>query len=384
MPYWRLSGFYFFFFAIVGALVPYWGPYLQGLGFSAGQVGESIALINLMRVVAPNLLGYLSDRWEQRLRVVRVAALLALLALAGLQGSQDFGWLLLMTGLFSFFWNGALPQFEAATMNHLGAQEHRYSRIRLWGSVGFIVAVALLGALIERWGVGLVPWAMLLLATGMWLVSLLTPDREAPLAPASAGNFWQQLRRPEVLGFLLAAFLSQMSHGPYYAFFSIYLQEHGYGSGLIGLLWAWAVVAEIAVFAVIHRWLPRHGPRRLMLAALLLGGLRWLVTGAFPQHLGLLFAVQTLHAASFGIYHAVGIAVVNRFFRGRSQGRGQAIYSSLTFGAGVAIGSLLAGYLWAETGGNLVFYLAVVASVLAAGLAGWAVPKRFQDPAAQH
>ena len=115
MPYWRLSGFYFFFFAIVGALVPYWGPYLQGLGFSAGQVGESIALINLMRVVAPNLLGYLSDRWEQRLRVVRVAALLALLALAGLQGSQDFGWLLLMTGLFSFFWNGALPQFEAAT-----------------------------------------------------------------------------------------------------------------------------------------------------------------------------------------------------------------------------------------------------------------------------
>src|SRR5690606_12419998 len=187
-----------------------------------------------------------------------------------------------------------------------------------------------------------------------------------------------------VLGFLLAAFLSQMSHGPYYAFFSIYLQEHGYGSGLIGLLWAWAVVAEIAVFAVIHRWLPRHGPRRLMLAALLLGGLRWLVTGAFPPHLGLLFAVQTLHAASFGIYHAVGIAVVNRFFRGRSQGRGQAIYSSLTFGAGVAIGSLLAGYLWAETGGNLVFYLAAVASVLAAGLAGWAVPKRFQDPAAQH
>lgn len=384
LPYWRLSSFYFFFFATVGTLVPYWGPYLQSLGFNARQVGESIALINLMRVLAPNVLGYLSDRWGQRLRLVRVAMLLALLSLCGVLIGQDFGWLLLVTGLFSFFWNGALPQFEAATMNHLGPAEHRYSRIRLWGSVGFIVAVVALGALIDWVGAGVVPYAMALLAAGMWLASQVTPDRAAAPAPAAASNFWQQLRRPEVLGFLLAAFLSQMSHGPYYAFFSIYLQEHGYNSDIIGLLWAWAVGAEIAVFMGIHRWLPRYGPRWLMLAALLLGGLRWLVIGAFPQHLALLFAVQTLHAASFGVYHAVGIAVVNRFFRGRSQGRGQAIYSSLTFGAGVAIGSLAAGYLWTELGGSNVFYLAAVASTLAAGLAGWAVPKRFAVPAAQH
>lgn len=276
-----------------------------------------------------------------------------------------------------------MPQFEATTMNHLGRQEHRYSRIRLWGSVGFIIAV-LLGWLIDAVGAGVVPYALVLLAAGMWLSSQVTPDRAAAPASGSAGDFWQQLRRPEVLGFLLAAFLSQMSHGPYYAFFSIYLQEHGYRGDIIGLLWAWAVVAEIAVFIAIHRWLPRYGPRRLMLAALLLGGLRWLIIGAAPHYLGVLFAAQTLHAASFGIYHAVGIMVVNRFFRGRSQGRGQAIYSSMTFGAGVAIGSLIAGYLWTALGGSTVFYLAAASSVLAAGLAGWAVPQQFQDSAAQH
>lgn len=103
LPYWRLSSFYFFFFAIVGTLVPYWGPYLQSLGFTAGQVGESIALINFMRVLAPNLLGSLADRWGQRLRIVRVAMLLALLSLSGVLISEGFGWLLLVTGLFSFF-----------------------------------------------------------------------------------------------------------------------------------------------------------------------------------------------------------------------------------------------------------------------------------------
>lgn len=383
LPYWRLSSFYFFFFAIVGVLVPYWGPYLHTLGFSAAQIGQVVAALNLARVVAPNMLGSLADRRGRRMQVVRVASLLALVSFAGVWAGSSYGWLLLVTATFSFCWNGAMPQFEANTMNYLGAQEHRYSRIRLWGSVGFIVAVAVLGVMVERVGASVVPFAVLLLCVGMWLASLATPERLGSAAHAQAPDFWQVLRRPEVIGFLLAALLSQMGHGPYYAFFSIYLQEHGYRGETIGLLWAWAVVAEIGVFMVIHRWLPRYGPRALMMAALLLGGIRWLATGAFPQQLPLLFAAQTLHAASFGIYHAVGMVVVNRFFRGRSQGRGQALYSSMTFGAGVAAGSVLGGYLWAPLGGALVFYLAGALSLLAVPLAYRAIPARFQVSAAK-
>ncbi|HEX5513541.1 MAG TPA: MFS transporter [Gammaproteobacteria bacterium] len=384
LPYWRLSGFYFFYFAIVGTLVPYWGPYLHTLGFSARQVGESIAVINLMRVIAPNVLGSLADRHGRRMRLVRLATALSLLSCAAALIDQSYGWLLLVMAVFSFLWNGALPQFEAVTMNHLGARAHRYSRIRLWGSVGFIVAVTVLGGVVDWAGVGIVPYALLLLSCALWLSGQATPERAAPPVTEPLAGFWRVLWRPEVLGFLFAAFLSQMSHGPYYAFFSIYLQEHGYRSDTIGLLWAWAVIAEIGVFMAIHSWLPRHGPRRLMLAALLLGALRWLVIGGFPNQLALLFAAQTLHAASFGIYHAVGIAVVSRFFRGRSQGRGQAIYSSMTFGAGVAIGSLAAGYLWAGLGGSGVFYLASAVSALAAVIAWRTVPPSLQVPAAQH
>lgn len=384
LPYWRLSSFYFFFFAIVGVLVPYWGPYLRTLGFSAGQIGELFAILNLSRIVAPNVLGSLADRSGRRMRAVRIASILSLIAFTGVFVHQGYGWLMLVTAVFSFFWNGAMPQYEANTMNHLGSLEHHYSRIRLWGSVGFIVAVIVLGALVDRIGTQSVPYAIALLFVGMWVSSLLTPERPGTVAHEDSTGFWRVLRRPDVLGFLTAAFLSQMSHGPYYAFFSIYLQGYGYSGDLIGLLWAWGVVAEIGVFMLIHRWLPRYGPRWLMVAALLLGGVRWFTIGAFPQALWLLFAAQTLHAASFGIYHAVGIAIVNRFFRGRSQGRGQAVYSSMTFGAGVAVGSLVGGYLWQPLGGSGVFYMAGVASVLAAVFAWRTVPASFRSPAAQH
>lgn len=386
LPYWRLSSFYFFFFAIVGSLVPYWGPYLRSLGYSAAAIGELIAIMNLMRILAPNVWGWLVDHYGHRMRVVRLAACCACLAFAGVLLGSSFWWLALVMSVFSFFWNAALPQFEANTMNHLGREEHRYSRIRLWGSLGFICAVVALGGLIDRFDEAVVPWAVLGLFAALWVSSLLAPGREQEQhrdAPADEA-FWKVLRRPEVIGFLAAAFLSQMSHGPYYAFFSIYLQEHGYRGELIGLLWAWGVIAEIGVFVVMHRWLPRFGPRWLMTAALLLAALRWFVIGALPDSLVLLFAAQTLHAASFGVYHAVGIAVVNRWFRGRSQGRGQAVYSSMTFGAGVALGSLVSGYLWTWLGGSQVFYLAGGLALLAAAFAWRAVPRHFASPAPQH
>jgi PPP family 3-phenylpropionic acid transporter len=383
LPYWRLSSFYFFFFAIVGALVPYWGPFLRTHGFTAEQIGELFAILNISRIVAPNVWGSLADRSGRHMRLVRLAAVLAAISFGGVFVDQGYLWLMVVTAAFSFFWNGALPQFEANTMNHLGAHEHYYSRIRLWGSIGFIVAVVLLGALVDRLGAGVVPYAVFVCFLGMWLSAQVTPEQPGVTGHEQSGDFWRVLRRPDVIGFFIAAFLSQMSHGPYYAFFSIYLQEHGYSGDLIGLLWAWGVVAEIGVFMLIHRWLPRYGPRWLMVAALLLGGVRWFAIGAFPETLWLLFAAQTLHAASFGIYHAVGIAVVTRFFRGRSQGRGQAVYSSMTFGAGVALGSLVAGYLWSPFGGSAVFYLAGATSVLAAVFAYRAVPNKFAVPAVQ-
>jgi PPP family 3-phenylpropionic acid transporter len=367
-PYWRLSGFYFFYFATLGALVPYWSLYLRSLGFADVQIGELVAIIAGTKIIAPNVWGWIADHRGHRMTIVRLASLGAVVCFTGVFFGTGYWWLaLVMTG-FSFFWNASLPQFEATTMNHLGERTQRYSIVRLWGSIGFIITVVGLGYLFDWRGVGWLPVVLLALYAGIWVASLLVPERAAGHLPLDHRPLREVLGRREVVALLLACFLAQASHGPYYTFYSIYLADHGYRANLIGGLWAWGVVAEIGVFLFMHRLLPRFGPRRLLLAALALTALRWCLIALFVAHPSVLVLAQILHAASFGVVHVVSIYLIHLYFTGRHQGRGQALYSSLSFGAGGAVGSLYAGYLWGSAG-------AIPTYLTAAGLAllGWVV-----------
>lgn len=363
--YWRLSTFYLFYFAALGALVPYWSLYLKDRGFVAAEIGELIAILMATKLVAPNVWGWIADRTGRRMASIRLASLLAALIFAGALFNSSYVWLALVMAGFSFFWNAALPQFEAVTLSHLGDSTHRYSSIRLWGSVGFILSVAGLGWMFERVGIELLPHALVLLFTAIWLSSLLVPDHTPTHSSRRHEPLREVLRRPDVMALLAVCFLMQASHGPYYTFFTLYLEEYGYSRSHIGQLWALGVVAEIGVFLVMHRWLPRFGARRLLLSSLVLTTLRWLLIAGFAENLSLVMLAQTLHAASFGIHHAVAIYLIHQFFVGRNQGRGQALYSSLSFGAGGAVGSLAAGYLWAGIGAEWTFVAAAAASALA-------------------
>ncbi|MDE2088465.1 MAG: MFS transporter [Gammaproteobacteria bacterium] len=364
-PYWRLSGFYLFYFATLGALVPYWGLYLQSLGFHAVQIGQLMAVLMATRIVAPNLWGWIADHTGRRIAIIRLAALLALLAFTGVLFGRGFWWLALVMSVFSFFWNAALPQFEATTLSHLGDHTHRYSRIRLWGSIGFILTVTGVGSLLDRYGAGVLPLILLALFAGIWLSSLGAPESAVQSASATREPLSAVLRRPGVAALLAASFLMQVGHAPYYTFYTIYLKDHGYSGTVVGQLWALGVIAEIGVFLIMSRLLARFGPRRLLLASLALAGLRWLLIAWFVDNLAVLAFAQTLHAASFGVYHATAIYLVHRFFTGRHQGRGQALYSSLGFGAGNAVGSLYSGYLWAFQGPSMVYGVSALVSAAA-------------------
>lgn len=363
--YWRLSGFYLFYFATLGALVPYWSLYLKGLGFNAAEIGELVAILMATKLVAPNVWGWIADHTGRRMAIIRLASLLSVLVFVGVLFGSSYLWLALVMSGFSFFWNAALPQFEAITLTHLGASTHRYSSIRLWGSIGFILTVAGLGPVFDRVGVALLPQILLGLLTAIWLASLAVPDHATAETTHAHVPLRQVLGRPDVLALLLVCFLMQTSHGPYYTFFTLYLEDYGYSRSSIGLLWALGVVAEIGVFVVMHRWLPRYGARRLLLASLALTTLRWLLIAGFADRLPVVLFAQTLHAASFGVYHAVAIHLVHQLFVGRNQGRGQALYSSLSFGAGGAVGSLVAGYVWTGIGPQWTYVFGAAASGLA-------------------
>ncbi|MDX1655700.1 MAG: MFS transporter [Candidatus Competibacteraceae bacterium] len=322
--------------------------------------------------MAPNLWGWLADRRGRRMALVRLGCLLALVCFVGVWPAQGhYGALVVVVLGFSFFWSAALAQFEVTTLNHLGRDTHRYSLFRLWGSVGFIVTALVAGVTVQSLGIGMVP-ALITLCLGLLLgVSLAVP--EAPGQPdRRSGSLGRVLRRPAVVALLVVSLLVQASHGPYYAFFSIHLEALGYRGDTIGLLWSLGVVAEVGVFLLMHRWLPRFGARRLMLIALGLTALRWGLTAGLAASLPVLLLAQTLHAFSFGVHHATAIHLIHHFFTGPHQGRGQALYSSLSFGAGGALGSLMAGYLWQPLGALGTFALAALTAAVA-----WAVAYRW-------
>lgn len=366
LPYWRLSGFYLFYFGLLGATAPFLGLYFEHLGFSPARIGELVAIPMLMRCIAPNLWGWLGDATGQRLRIVRLGALCTLLSFSLILIDKSYAWLALVMALHAFFWHAVLPQFEVITLAHLREQPARYSQIRLWGSIGFILAVVGLGLAFEGLGLDVYPLVVLAIMAGIVVSSLWVPNAEpAHRELTEQGGFLRQLCRPGVLAFYLSVGLMQLSHGPYYTFLSIHLEALGYARSTIGLLWALGVVAEILLFLGMARLLERFTLRQVLAASFLLAALRWLILGGLADHLALLLIAQLMHAATFGSFHAAAIHFVQRSFGSRQQGQGQALYATLA-GVGGALGALYSGYSWSSLGPQWTFAIASLAALAAA------------------
>lgn len=379
MPYWRLSSFYFFYFAALGALVPYWGLYLQSRGFDAVAIGSLMALLMATKIVAPNVWGWLGDHLGHRMLIVRLASLVAVLAFVNMFWADGFWGIALVMLVYSFFWNASLPQLEVVTFTYLGDQAKRYSLLRLWGSVGFIVTVILLGILLDYQGTEVILWVVLGMYLGIFLVSLSVADPAPTAHPSTQGSIFQVLKQPSIVAFFVAVFLMQAGHGPYYAFYSIYLENYGYSKGTIGLLWGLGVLAEVLLFLFMYRLLKHLNAGRILVISLLLAALRWLLIGYFPDFLWVLLIAQLLHAATFGSFHAAAIHLVQHYFKGRHKGRGQALYASMSFGAGGAVGSLGSGFMWQHWGPALTYTMAAVVALFGA-LVAW----RYIDSAYDH
>ncbi len=376
LPFVRLAAFYFAFFGVLGVLSPYWGPYLRERGFDAAEIGLLVALLHATKIVAPNLWGWVADRTGRGMAVIRMACIAALIGFTGVLQPGGLVWMATVMVGFSFFWNAALPQFEANTMRHLGRSTQFYPRIRLWGTVGFMASVLIVGEGIDRFGTEIVPAVLLALFGVLAVLSLTVPQAAARPEDHDHSGLLKVLCQPRVAGLLLACFLLQASHGPFYALYSVYLQDYGYSGTAIGGLWAIALIAEIGVFLLMPRWLPRLGHRYVLMLAMGLGAVRWLLVGAFPQLVAIQGLAQLMHAATYGMYHAAAISLIDRYFTGGLQGRGQALYSSLTFGAGVAAGSFVGGRLWDVIGPAHTFQLAAVVAALGLLVAAVSVPQR--------
>jgi PPP family 3-phenylpropionic acid transporter len=369
--YSRLSLFYFFYYGALGVFVPYWTVYLkEDGGFSAAEIGELMAAFMVTKMISPFIWGWVTDNSSSRVRMIRLACFLTIPLFSTVYISSGYWSMMLAIFMFSFFWNASMPQFEALTLNHLGAKSDRYSQVRLWGSIGFVVLTLLVPVLIEASDTGRVVDVMLVTFVLLWLVSWLVPDKKQVVKEESQRTLWSVVKKPVVWVFLLACMLQTASHGAYYTFFSIYLDDHGYSRIFTGWMWALGVAAEVVLFIFLHRIIPVVGASRLFIIALFLTMVRWVMLGAMVDSMPALVIGQIMHAATFGLFHATAIHLIHRHFTGRLQGRGQALYAGLNAGLGGAVGGLLSGYAWDGIGNEMTFYVSALMAAIA-GILSW-------------
>lgn len=356
----NLSRFYFVYYFFVGAFVPYWGLYLQSEQFTAADIGILMSLFQVSRIFAPNLWGWLADHTKQRVKWIRLTALLGLLGFVAVFWAHSFFWLFFVMAALSLFTSSTLPLSESLTLAHLATTNGHYSRIRMWGSLGFIFAAVILGFFIDAYGINSLLWFLLVVQIILFTLTFKLP--EATIAQHANDRFsiWSIIKQPTVIALLIGCALMVTAHGVLYNFYSIYLVEHGYSKGMIGLLWSLGVVCEIFIFMLMPKIMVRFSLKAILLVSLALAVLRFMILGIAVDNILLLLFAQSLHAATFGSFHAASVEVIGQFFKGRHQARGQAIYNSVAYGLGGTIGGLSGGYALQYLGGQSTFLLSSV------------------------
>lgn len=370
VPYTRLAAFYVAYFGFVGAFGPYFSLYLQSIGQTALEIGVLLSLMQFMRIFAPYLWAGVADRSGRRAFLLRIALLASVASYCGVFVTQSFWGLFVTLALLAFCNSAANPLFETLVFSYLRDDLGRYGVLRVWGSVGFIGAVLSVGAVLDAQPIDTLLVLVLPTLVASLLIAIGLDDSPSDARQGAGEPVWPLLRRPEVAALLAACFFMSVAHGPLYTFYSIYLADHGHSKTTVGVLWSLGVVAEIGVFLLAPRIFARWSTGAVLVCSFGCAVLRFAAIGWGVESLPVLVAAQLLHAASFGSYHAAALGQVSRWFPGGQRSRGQALYMSLSFGAGGMVGGMAAGLAWDSIGPAWTFTAASVCAALGLILVG--------------
>lgn len=345
------------YFAYVGAAGPYLPLLYADWGLTVLQIALLSAGVQLIRIASPPVWGLVADR-TGRARDLMLGGTLGMLAacvafalLPGLPPAERFAAALAAAVLLHGAGSGVVPLTEAIAMRAAAGDAGRYGRMRVWGSIGYLVVVVGVGPILAAWGIRTLVAVLALTLCAVLLACLRLPARlERPPADGRGGGLGAFLE-PLPLAQLVSGFLMLVAHGPFYAFFSLYLERLGYGTTTIGLLWGVGVVAEIVLFVVQRRLFDRYPAAVLLQVAVAAAVVRFGLTASAGGLDGagaalLLVGCQGLHALTFGLHHSASLRVLHQTFGDERLSAATGAYLAVTFGAGGAVGALLAGVLW--------------------------------------
>ena len=370
---WAFGSFFFLYFAYVGLVSPYASLFFLDRGFNVIEIAVLMSMLQITRIVGPFSWGWLSDYLSNRVGIIRFCACLAALVFVCIFFLNSymafFVWMFVLHTILS----SLMPLGESATVHALfkdNSFDKRYGRLRLWGSIGFIAMVLVAGELFQRKGIELYPIVGMIVLSLLALITFLLHEPKMERRKMVKGELLVVLFNPDVRWFLLSGFFMIFAHAALYVFYSLYLSNLGYNKFQIGLFWALGVFAEVIFFYFQSKVLSRLDAEVVLQASFGIGVVRFALIALYPLTPVLIFA-QILHAGTFAAHHSAATKLLQRWFTGPLQARGQALMATISYGLGGTLGGLCAGWIWDAFQPRDVF----VMSALACGLAGMAIQK---------
>jgi len=353
---------YFLYFGVMGVFLPYFNLYCYHLKFSGFQIGVLSAIRSIALVLFPLVWGGLADRFHIRRPIYIFSSFISTAIWAFYLYTTDFWAMLFITIFYGIFYSPIISFLEAFTMDVLGTEKKSYGRIRGWGTIAFIMTVLLLGKVIDIYSIEIIIILIFFGSLAQALISIKIPDIQIKKQTSFSSNAKVLLKRP-VIVFLFCAFLMLVSHGTYYGFYSIHLENLGYGKTFIGISWALASIAEIIVMIKSDIIFKRFSIDNVLFFSFMAAVLRWLGLFFTTSPMSILF-LQILHAVTYGTFHVSSILYIDSLTPDEGKTLGQAVNNAVTYGLGLMVGFFINGYLFETLG---TFKLFMISSFIALG-----------------
>ncbi|CAM3857499.1 putative 3-phenylpropionic acid transporter [Vibrio aerogenes CECT 7868] len=367
-PYGWISQYFFSFFFVYGAYLPFWAVWLQSEGISSTDSGIILGLAFATRCVSNLVLTPRIQRVEQYIPVLRWCSVLCavLIALHGVT-EGDFVWIAVATVALNLFFGPIIPVSDALANHYTTLNMLDYGRTRLWGSVAFIVGSSIVGWVVTHWGEN---WILYCALIGMLVTILLSlrlpgppPVTQHQPKPGSRVRLAGILKEWPVIKFLFLIACIQGSHAAYYSFSSVYWKSVGYSESVVGYLWSLGVIAEICVFAFSQRFFKSWSVHAMFLLSAVAVIIRWGLM-AMTYQIAVLVVIQLFHSLTFAVAHLAAIRYIQQSGSADRMIALQALYNAIPLGAVIAVMTTMSGWGY-ERWGSYVFLGMAVMGVIA-------------------
>lgn len=352
-----LATFYFFYFSIIGVYIIFLPKVLSLSGYSASEIGLILAASPLVRFIVP--LFFIKGLTINQKSFNSALAILILSSISFYFSLDSFYKLLLSNIFFGIGLSLVLPYVELIALYYLAKE--RYGKIRLFGSVGFIVVALVLVRYLNDGSTVLLFLLTLSMVTA--LVAFII-SQNATILETQSKDITNDIDLFKDWRLWAGFILMQVSFGSFYNFFTIFVTAHNISLDMTIYLWSFGVIVEI-IMLYFQAPLLRHNLLKIIYSTTFITSIRWLLVYLFPSNIAVLFFTQTLHAFSFALFHSASISYLFHLYRHRSLA--QQLFSGMAYGFGAFFGAVLSGYIYELFESYLFlssFFVALIATYL--------------------